>query len=228
MIAALAALAALGGCADNNTAPPVAEVAARVAPANFSQIGSSVVFSVNNRDGIIQEIGDHVLYMPSNAICDIASSGYGSTTWDKNCRALRGSITITATIFIGPEGQPYVDFEPAMRFAPDKQVLLFLREGRDSGNHMVQVKYCNQVGYCVDESLADPSLKPFRVDSYSIIGRRIKHFSGYVIAYEQCPDGLSCQGDGGLMRRSGYMVASGENTLDILKENGWLGPKDEH
>ncbi len=211
------AMLALGACADNNTAAPVAEVTARVAPANFLQLGNSVVFTVKNQGSVTQEIGDHILYMPANAICDLATSGYGATTWNNTWKPMKGSITITATVFVGPEGQPYVDFQPAMRFAPDKAVYLFLREGRASGNHLTTVKYCNQIGNCIDESLTDPSLAPFRLDQYSLLGRRVKHFSGYVIAYEQCPEGMSCD-NGGMMRKSGYMVASGESFVDVLKE----------
>jgi hypothetical protein len=129
---------------------------------------------------------------------------------------MRGNIVITATVFSGLDGQPYVDFEPAMRFSPDKQVMLFFREGRsNASNQMVSVKYCNTLGMCVDESLNDPSLKPFRIGT-SILGRRLKHFSGYVVAYERCYDEV-CSRDGGLLRRSGYMVASGEDIQDIMK-----------
>ena len=220
------AMLALGACADNNTAP-VSEVAASVAPANFLQLGNSVVFTVKNQGGITQEIGDHILYMPANAICDLASSGYGETTWNNTCKPMKGSITITATVFVGPEGQPYVDFQPAMRFAPDKPVYLFLRENRSSGNHLITVKYCNQVGNCVDESLTDPSLAPFRVEQYSLLGRRVKHFSGYVIAYEQCPADTVCDNGGLMLRKSGYMVASGESFVDVLRDGRFDPPNDD-
>jgi len=43
------------------------------------------------------------------------------------------------------------------------------------------VKYCNATG-CVDESIADPSLAS-SVDLVNRVAfRRIKHFSGYMVA----------------------------------------------
>src|ERR1700754_4505732 len=193
----VATMALAGACADKNAAAPVAEVPAIVAPANFLQIGNSVVFRVNNAQGTTQQMGQHVLSIPAGAICDLVTSGYGSSRWNDDGRPLRGSILITATVFNGPNGQPYVDFQPAMRFSPDKDVMLFFRVGRSNNkNQMLSVKYCNVLAYCVDESLTDGLLRSFRVGS-SIIARRVKHFSGYVIAYDQCSDAEGCGDSGG-------------------------------
>ena len=220
-VASLGAIAALGACADSNTLAPAANAPTVYAPANFLQVGKSVVFTVNNADGITQEIGEHILYMQPGAICQLTST-YGPTTWDSDCKPLRGSVKITATVFSGPEGQSYVDFQPAMRFVPRKQAYLFLRATRANSEtqmQRLQIKYCNDLGYCVDESLTDASLKPFRLDQYGVVGRRVKHFSGYVVAYD-CPEGQVCVTDGA-MRRSGYMVASGDDdVVETLKANG--------
>jgi hypothetical protein len=221
----VATMALIGACSDKDAVAPVAETPAIVAPANFLQIGKPVVFRVNNAQGTTQQIGQHVIYIPAGAICDLTTSGYGPTTWDKDCSPLRGNIVITATVFNGLDGQPYVDFEPAMRFAPDKQVMLFFREGRsNTSSQMVSVKYCNALVFCVDESLTDSSLKPFKIGS-SILGRRLKHFSGYVVAYDQCAG--PCAADAGLLRRSGYMVASGEDITDVMKDDKVDSKRDE-
>ena len=208
---AFSALAFAGACSDNNTVAPTAEAPAFVAPANFLRIGYVITFRVDNQRGATQKIGDHVLSLPANAVCDLGRSGYGETMWNKSCTPLKGSVVITATVLQGPDGEPYIDFQPAMRFAPNKEAMLFFREDKATS---VSVKYCNNLGYCVDESLNDPSLKPFRVNR-NIVGRRVKHFSGYVIAYECKPD-EACE-TSGMMRRSGYMVASGEDIGDVMK-----------
>jgi len=223
---AFSTLALLNACADSNSVAPVAQAPAIVAPANFAQVGNSVVFRVDNAQGATKMIGAHVISIPANAICDLVTSGYGADFWNKPCQPLKGSVVITATIFNGKDGTPYIDFQPAMRFAPGNEVMLFLREGRTNGSKIATIKYCNNVGYCFDESLTDPTLAPFRVGKTSILGRRLKHFSGYVVAYEgDCRGVVTAIGDGnfwcddgGFSRRSGYMVASGEDVKDVMEK----------
>jgi hypothetical protein len=224
-------LGLVGACGDNQAVAPVSQEHTVSAPANFVKTGYNITFRVNNSRGTTQKIGQHVINIPANAICDLGS-GYGPTFWDKTCEPMNGSTTIKATVFVGPNGEPYIDFQPAMRFAPNKEVMLFFREGRTNGEMEASVEYCNDAGYCVDESVNDPSLKPFRVGRTSIIGRRVKHFSGYTVTYEiPCLGSILSVGDGnsicdavegvvgGLFRRSGYMVASGEDVRDIMNDD---------
>jgi hypothetical protein len=233
---AFSVLGLAAACAESPMSAPVAEAPTVWAPANFVKTGYTVTFRVNNKEGATKKIGQHVINIPANAICDFGS-GYGPTFWDKKCEPMRGSTVITATVFAGPNGEPYVDFQPAMRFAPNKEVTLFFREPRTDGTKVPSVKYCNEAGYCVDESLNDKSLRPFRVGKTSILGRRVKHFSGYTVTYESsCLSDILSIGDGdsicdvvdgllgGLLRRSGYMVASGENVVDLMDEL----KKDDH
>jgi hypothetical protein len=224
-ILAFAALAFVGACSDNTASAP--RGVAITAPANFDQIGSSIMFRVNNAEGIVQRVGNHLISIPAGAICDLETSGYGAPYWDKECTPLAGSIVITATMFEDADGMPYVDFQPAMRFAPNKEVMLFVRQGRNSAKKQLFMNYCNSYGQCYDESRLDPSLKPFRLGNTPVLGRRLKHFSGYNIGVgETCNgtfydygDGTGwCETDGGFSRRSGYMVASGEDVEDILKD----------
>jgi hypothetical protein len=215
---AFAALALVGACADNSAVAPTAEAPAFVAPANFLKTGYVIAFRVDNSKGATQKIGDNVINIPANAICDLLTSGYGSTTWNNSCTPQKGSVVITATVLSGPDGEPYIDFQPAMRFAPNKEVTLFFKDNK-AGEKNVTVDYCNNLGYCVDESLTNPSLKPFRI-SKNIVGRRIGHFSGYVIAY----DG---DASNGMLRKSGYMVASGEDISDVMDNDHKKGGKEE-
>ncbi len=220
---AFAALALVGACADNSSVAPAAEAPAFVAPANFIKIGYVVAFRVDNSKGITQKIGEHVINIPANAICDLATSGYGVDYWNKSCSPMKGSVVVTATVLQGLDGAPMVDFQPAMRFAPTKEVTLFFKDTK-GGEKNLSIKYCNNLAICVDESLNDASLKPFRINK-SIVGRRVKHFSGYVIAYE----GLGLDISIGLLRKSGYMVASGEDITDIMdkEKHDKKGGKEE-
>jgi hypothetical protein len=208
----------VSACADSNVAPPAAdEIVGFTAPAGFDKVEGKITFSVNNRDGIIQKLGDHYVVIPSKAICDPRTSTYGPTEWKKPCNLLTGTISITATIMSDEAGRPYVDFQPALRFSPDKQTILFLKNGRSAEPNKLSVLYCDNAGRCMDESIEDPSLTPFRVGATSMIGRPLRHFSGYTVAWgEPCSGTLTAEPDGtwmcnndGLMRRSGYMVASG-------------------
>ena len=223
---AFATLAIVSACSDNAGSAP--RGVGITAPANFDQVGSSIMFRVNNAEGITQRIGNHLVSMPAGAICDPSTSTYGASEWDKPCTPLDGSIVITATIFEDADGMPYVDFQPAMRFAPDKEVMLFVRQGKNSARKQLFMSYCNSVGYCYDESRLDASLKPFRVGNTPVLGRRVKHFSGYYVGsgpdcsgtFYDYGDGTGwCDtGDGGFTRRSGYMVASGEDIAEAMKD----------
>lgn len=205
-------------CADTTVAP-TAEVAAFTAPASFTKVGPAHTFQVRNSAGTVQRVGPHVIMIPAGAICDPLTSGYGATQWDKPCNPMAGSIKITATVMVGANNEPYVDFQPALRFSPSKEVMLFLRNGRSTHASQLSINYCNNLGVCVDESLSDASLKPFRVGRTSMIGRRVKHFSGYTIQLgDRCngmvteePDGTWMCHEEGMARRSGYMVASGDD-----------------
>jgi hypothetical protein len=210
MLVLFAPLAIVGGCSDGATAP--SNIVAAKAPAGFDRSVGVKAFRVDRR-GTNQSIGDNQLKIPAGAICDPALSTYGPGEWDKPCIALTHPITITATVLENIDGEPYVDFQPALRFVPDKEVTLYLRAANhDFSTSMPVIDFCNNLGVCVDESENDPSLATHRVNGRSgMVARRIKHFSGYMInAGRACTDG--CDGDGSAMlRRSGYMVASGMN-----------------
>jgi hypothetical protein len=226
-IFALSGLLLLGACADTSSVAPVVHQKTPFHPANFSQVGDQIVFRVDNSQGVVKQVGSHVLYIPAGAICDLETSGYGTSMWDVACDPLNGSVVITATVYADPDGKPYVDFQPAMRFSPDKNVMLFLTDVGTTTPQEISVKYCNDLGTCVDESITDESLRPFHITNSSIIGRRVKHFSGYYVdtggectgTVVQNPDGtMWCETSGGMERRSGYMVASGEDITDVMKD----------
>src|SRR3982751_5133224 len=98
---AFATLALVSACADNNAVAPTAEAPAFGAPANFLKTGYVIAFRVDNSKGATQLIGDHVINIPANAICDLTTSGYGTTFWNKSCSPMKGSVVITATVLQG-------------------------------------------------------------------------------------------------------------------------------
>lgn len=228
---AFVTIGVVSACADAPTVAPEATVAAFAAPAAYTRIGGVKTFTVWNNAGTTQKIGAHTIVIPARAIC-AADAAYLAAAWDTPCTPVVGAVTITATTLYDNENHPYVDFQPALRFAPEKQVMLFLRNGRSSQATQLEMVFCNNLGVCIDESLTDPSLKAFRVGRTSLIGRRIKHFSGYAVnAGERCRGGLT-EDDGTWMcesesmeRRSGYMVASGK---DAKQDEGNGQVRDDH
>ena len=212
---AFAAVGLISACSDNSSVAPEAAPVTASAPANFGKAEGVKVIVVDNNKGGTFRVGRHVLHFPAGSICSLTSS-YGATEWDKPCAKANGLVVITASMWKDGDNHPYVDFQPAMRFAPNKEVMLFLRNGLARQAAELQIEYCNNLGHCVDESLNDASLAPFRVGKTSVLGRRIKHFSGYsVTAGRGCAGSLSEEGDSWvcnnetMARKSGYMVASG-------------------
>jgi hypothetical protein len=126
-------------------------------------------------------LGASHLDIPANAVCDLASSSYGPDHWDESCAAQTDTFTVTAVVRNAATDHPSVDFEPALRFSPDKNVGLYLYVTDDATLDASRiVKYCNAQG-CVDESITDSSVAS-SVDLVNrVVFRRIKHFSGFIV-----------------------------------------------
>ena len=93
-------------------------------------------------------------------------------------------MVITATISNASTNTPSVDFTPAMRFNPYKTVRLVLDvTNATTMSNLTTLLYCGPFSsVCVDESQTDASLTT-ELDKWRItVSRRIKHFSGYVVA----------------------------------------------
>jgi hypothetical protein len=210
-ILAFVGLGLAGACSDSSSAPTMSEVAVK-APAAYNRVLGVTSFRYDHSKGVTQRLGDHVLVIPAGGICDLSSS-YGMGTWDDPCAPLKHSLIITATTYADAGGHPYIDFQPALRFVPSKETDLYLKDGTRTVATMLAINYCSALGWCVDESINDPSLATHRVGNSNIFEARIKHFSGYLIATgADCngmvDGGVGCDGGGG-QSRSGYMVASG-------------------
>jgi hypothetical protein len=216
-ILAFVGLGLAGACSDSVSAP-TSEVSTK-APAAYTTVLGVTSFRYRPSKGVTQRLGDHVLVIPANGVCDLSST-YGPGTWDDACAPLTRAITITATTYADADGHPYLDFSPALRFVPSKETDLYMKDGKRDNASTVTMNWCNALLECIDESIADPSLATQRVGHSRILVRRIKHFSGYNLTSgeDACsgsiiPDpmgGWWCELDGirGL-ERSGYMLASG-------------------
>jgi hypothetical protein len=215
-VLAVVGLGLLGACADSTSAP-IKQIAVK-APAGYDILVGKTTFTWSPSEGVTQQIGDHMIVIPAGAICDPTTSSYGVGEWDNPCDAATDPIEITAYSFTDVNGDPYVDFQPAVRFVPETEVDLYLKDGVRDGTHTLAMMYCATVINCVDESITDTTLATHRVGRSRILYRRLKHFSGYVIntgdeclgTIETLDDGtLWCDTDGRGDSRSGYVVATG-------------------
>ena len=153
----------------------------------------TLVFTINPTADSTR-IGDFRLVYEANSVCDPATSGYGAETWQNSCETLNEPITITAK-FWWHAGQAYADFSPNIRFAPDKNVYLWLLRPEATGPMADWMNYdiwyttvIDGMRYYVDEAYNDPSLAT-HVEENGQVWRRIKHFSGYnVFRGEPCDD----------------------------------------
>jgi len=214
-VAILSIMALVGACADSTSAPTTSEVSVK-GPAGFNKVVDVQTFRYEPKSGVTKRLGEHVISFPANSICEIGTSGYGAEFWDKPCTASSKAIMITAIIMADNEGHPYIDFQPAMRFVPTKEVNLYLKDGPRNTGNVVTMLYCTTV-VCTDEAKSDPTLVTRRIGNSRILVRRIKHFSGYQLGLgDACSGTVMVQPDGGLYcdldggsSKSGYMLASG-------------------
>jgi hypothetical protein len=186
----VAGLALLGACADSPTgtgaAPGVRATRTTGGKGGGSSTGDDrvTVFTVNTaKTQAFSLPGGHRISFPARSICDVASSSYGPTEWDRPCRTQSGSVTITARTWTDVSGHARVDFSPRMRFNPaGKPVELKMKDSFLSSADL-GILYCaDDAAECVDESLTDPSLVTYSESGGNAYSRRIKHFSGYNIA----------------------------------------------
>jgi hypothetical protein len=178
-------------CAADATAPTASSSAAVRQPAGLTPIAASHAL-VGAKDGVYTftidpsqdqslEIGPNHLDIPARAICDIGESSYGPEFWDDRCKAEREIVTITAIVQGADSSHPRIDFEPALRFAPDKRVMLYMTlDARANKAEWANIFYCATGSTsCVDEAKEDASLRTTVWDR--LVFRRIKHFSGYIV-----------------------------------------------
>jgi hypothetical protein len=192
----LLVLAVLGqgvaACAGDATSPTASSTVATLPSEGLTPSGAAYAlvgavdgeytFVVDPQDDVSLKIGPNHLDIPSNSICRIADSSYGPEFWDDKCRTERKPVIITAVVRNANSDHPRIDFEPALRFAPGKRVMLYMTlDARANQAEWTNIFYCStgNRSFCVDESKDDPSLETTVRDR--LVYRRIKHFSGYIV-----------------------------------------------
>lgn len=133
--------------------------------------------------------GQNWIYFPAHSICDPATSGYGMTLWDVPCTAVRTPITITVH-WSNKGGLGYARFTPELRFVPADErsvfrwVILSLHDQKrihDLEDYNILYYAGAQLGWINEES-TDPTLHAWIDRPTNSVSRRIKHFSGYMLA----------------------------------------------
>jgi len=93
------------------------------------------------------------------------------------------------TIRNAASSHPGIEFSPALRFDPAKSVVLSIYAPNASlkDAQTLAMLYCNESGTCMDESTTDADLVTHVDTTRDQVFRRIKHFSGYVVAENHGP-----------------------------------------
>ena len=192
-VAALGAAMTLSGCNENATAPaPEIAAVAPAIPASLITVqyvaedSLSATFTVDSGGGTF-ELGPHAIHFPQNAICEPLTSTYGLGEWDQPCTPTERTLTIHATI-VHANGREWIDFAPALRFVPDRPVWLWMKVDPSydaDAAPPLNMLWMPAPGLpAIDESVEDPSLATQHSSEHAVVYRRIKHFSGYMVAMD--------------------------------------------
>jgi hypothetical protein len=133
-------------------------------------------------------MGEHRIVFPAYSICDPSRSSYGPAEWDAPCEPLSAPITINADTMT-VDGHPYLRFSPELRFVPSADprqwVMLYMKDPSASDplvGPTLQILWVAPDGSLIDETLTDPTLATRVQGESSIIYRRVKHFSGFLVS----------------------------------------------
>ncbi|MEO5816116.1 MAG: hypothetical protein ABIT20_12640 [Gemmatimonadaceae bacterium] len=138
-------------------------------------------------------LGPNRLDIPAYSVCNLLTSGYGEDYWNRSCSPQMLPVTLTVVIKNSQKTHPEVQFFPAMRFNPTTSVQLFMyapKVSRDDAKNWLML-YCPDKGGCKDESTADSALTTYIDYTNNVLFRRVKHFSGYVVAERDGSEGGS-------------------------------------
>ncbi|MDB4916823.1 MAG: hypothetical protein JWM95_4467 [Gemmatimonadetes bacterium] len=196
-VSTLATMALLSGCMEQSISAPgssVAPTTMMMVPASTPQLGllgssgnnTSSDFTISPAGGRYI-VGNHVVEIPANAVCDPDKSSYGPGTWDSSCKTIKSSLKIHAEVRTSTSGRVWLDFSPNIRFAPSADAdnwayIWFWAPAAIGASDLSKfnVLYASSIGGATtDESVQDPSLRTYVDTRFGIVKRRIKHFSGY-------------------------------------------------
>jgi len=195
MAVVLGMTAALAACSENAAAP-----LSDAASAPTSVTGGGATAALTSTDTIRFSItiepwhqtsyylgsGNSIIF-PAHSLCDVQTSTYGVTEWDKPCVPETSSTTVNAKAWLDSKGHARVDFDRHLRFVPSNNswqwVVLSFADFQASLDPFFNILYCpTATSGCFDESVNDPTLLTVRNPITGKVTRRIKHFSGYNVA----------------------------------------------
>ena len=216
--ALLVVLAAASACSDAPVAPSAPERPAfdidalqpqsyrggqgNQTPLAGGDTDNVLTFSVDPNVSHTYAFGENWIYFPARSICDPATSGYGIGTWDTPCAALRQPVKVTVH-WSNKGGHAYARFSPELRFVPGdawsvpRWVILSLHDHKrihELSAYQILYDAGGSTGW-IDESLTDKTLRAWIDPLHNSVVRRVKHFSGYMVAAGAMDMGLGGMGD---------------------------------
>jgi hypothetical protein len=158
------------------------------AAAQMSGDDNVATFTIDPNVSRTYAFGQNWIYFPARSICDPTTSGYGPGTWDLPCAPITQPLTVTVQ-WSSKGGYSYAKFTPELRFVPAdarsvfRWVILSLHSNRRLRDlDAYNILYCRGSDKYVDESLSDPTLRAWLDPLHNSVVRRVKHFSGYMVA----------------------------------------------
>lgn len=149
---------------------------------------NTTVLTIDPNTSRTYAFGQNWIYFPAHAICDPATSGYGPGYWDLPCTPLNQPMQVTVH-WSNRGGYGFAHFSPEIRFAPATArdvlhwVVLSLHSQRKLHDlQAYNILYNTDADNWVDESLTDPTLRAWLDPLHNSVYRRVKHFSGYMVA----------------------------------------------
>lgn len=159
-------------------------------------------FTFDPKQDQVFSLGPNRLEIPAWSVCKLGTTSYGPAFWNASCTPQTTLVQLKVTVKNAASDNPSVDFQPAMRFAPQKTVSLYFYvpnvSQQDAKNWVIT--YCPNAGSgssgftssnsgsgssgsggCVNEALTDPDLQTFVDYDNNMLFRRLKHFSRYQV-----------------------------------------------
>jgi hypothetical protein len=156
-------------------------------------VAQTVDFVIPASGGTVNLLDAYTLTFPEGSVCDPDSQdtqdGYANKQWDAACTPATGDIAVRATLKY-VNGTLYADFQPALRFVPNRRVTIATTviasqvqwQNQAGDKEGWTIDYTPAIGASgISDALVDASVRTVIVGSTGRIFRRIKHFSGYLI-----------------------------------------------
>lgn len=156
-------------------------------------------FTFDPKQDQVFTLGPNRLEIPAWSVCKLGTTSYGPAFWNASCTPETRLVKLSVNVKNAASDNPSMDFQPAMRFSPNKVVQLFFYvpnvNQQDAKNWVIT--YCPNAGsgsatlnsdstgstsgQCVNEALTDPDLQTFVDYNANMLFRRLKHFSRYQV-----------------------------------------------